>query len=102
MTTRKNLYLIVDAPDDEEVGNVEFTDRRHDGVTKNERGTVTVRDLEAEDPDAVREYEMVGMGYYDFEDEDDYAANMQSVARDKLDDIDDEHLDAAGLAALQE
>lgn len=93
---RRHLYLITDHPNDELVGNVEARSGRYPRAKKNEERPIDKRNLETNE---TWEERVVGLGYHDFEDEADYQDNEKfaEVVQDKLDDIDDEHLEAAGL-----
>lgn len=92
---RKHLYLITaDERDDSLVGNVEFSPNRHANGKKNEQRPLDMRNRKTGDT-WVRE--VVSLGYYDFEDEDDYKQNMGDVATKKLGEVDTRHLEKAGV-----
>lgn len=82
---RKHLYLITEHPDEDYVGNVEMTSHRHERVTKNDEGVIDRRNMETGE---LTQYRCVGLGYYDFEDEDHYHENAAEVVLRKLADID--------------
>lgn len=92
---RKHLYLITEHENDDLVGTCKITDQRFSHPLKNEEGDITVLDENSEGFEDVGR--MVGMGYADFEDEDDYEARVADVIQQKLGDIDAEHLEKAGL-----
>ena len=91
---RKHLYLITDHPDDDYVGNVEMTTHRHERVTKNEEGPIDRRNMETGE---LTQYSCVGLGYHDFDDEDDYHENAGDVVQEKLAEIDAKWHEKAGV-----
>lgn len=93
---RKHLYLVTDHPDEETIGRVEFAPKQHLNVEKNEEGTIHIRNVET---DESYEYQCVGMGFHDFESEeqaDDPDAALE-VIQEKMDDLDEEWLEKAGV-----
>jgi len=93
---RKHLSLITEHPDEEKVGNVEASERQKDRVTKNSEGVVDYRNVKT---GKAWEEMHVGLGYHDFESEQEYNDNERfvEVVSEKLAQIDDEHLEKAGL-----
>ncbi len=92
---RKHFYLVTSHPDDDLVGNVITTDKRKmTTAEKNKEGVCQKRDLETNETWSFHE---VGLGYYDFEDEDDYQENAWDVIHQKLGEVDESHLEKAGL-----
>lgn len=91
---RRHLYLVVDHDKNPgRIGGVKFTDTRIKGVTKNERSARPAGDPVNDSDEKV----LVGLGYHDFEDEQDFEENAHLVARKKLADIDEKHIMGAGL-----
>jgi len=95
-SVRKHMYLIVDAPDEDIVGNVETVDKRYDQCKKNEQRPVHRRDIETNE---TWTEQLVALGYYDFESEEAYedSERFVEVVQQKLSEVDEEHLRAAGL-----
>jgi len=91
---RKHLYLITEHPDNEQVGRVELRDRRHELVEKNEEGVVETFNTGTGER---REFWCVGLGYYDFEDEDQYEEAVGDVCREKLSEVDAKWHEKAGV-----
>ena len=92
---RKHLLLITEEPKNPElVGNVSFADRRSSHAKKNAERASLMRDTKNGER---WERKVVGLGYVDFEDEDDYRSRAGEAARRKLREIDDEHLEKAGI-----
>lgn len=92
---RKYLYLVLDSPDEDTIGNVEVHDTPKTTMAeKNQPGPTHIRDLETGETWTEQH---VGLGYYDFEDEADYEENIFDVMRTKLREIDQDHLDDAGV-----
>jgi hypothetical protein len=91
---RKHLHLITNHPDEDYIGLVEFRDHPVPTVEKNKEGVVKKRNIETGEGYAIR---AVGMGYVDFEDEADYEENALPAIKEKLAEIDVEHLENAGL-----
>lgn len=82
---RKHFYLITDHPNDDYVGNVEMTRHRHMRVEKNDEGVVDTRNIDTGEETT---YRCVGLGYHDFDDEDDYQENAGDVVQEKLSEVD--------------
>lgn len=93
--TRKHLYLITEHEDEERVGGVSFADKRLSRSSKNEETPIHKFDEEA--GDFVVAGKRVSLGYVDFEDEEDYEENALEAMTRKLAEIDEEHLEKAGL-----
>jgi len=93
---RKHLYLIVDHEKPDRVGGVSIYDP---WFTRSERNTtepITIYD------DEIGGFQKVGervyLGYHDFDDEDDYEENGADEMQQNLCEIDDSHLEHAGLS----
>ena len=92
---RRYLYLITESEKHpEHVGNVEFTERQRAYSEKNVEHVQDYRNMETGE---TWQGWAVSLGFYDFEDEADYNENALRVAREKLSEVDDEHLEKAGL-----
>jgi len=91
---RKHLYLIIDHPDEDMVGKLEILDRRHEAAEKNQ--AVGVQKLKMDSGDRYT-YTVVGLGYLDFDSESDYQENIADRYPEKLAEIDEKHIEAAGL-----
>jgi len=91
---RKHLYLITEHPNDDYVGNVEMTGHRYTRVEKNDEGVVDTRNVETGEETT---YRCVGLGYYDFADEDQYEETAMSVVQEKLTEIDAKWQEKAGV-----
>lgn len=98
---RKWLYLIIDHPKKPELeGKLEITDKRKTTTAaKNEQGVCQKRNTETGEE---WEYTLVGLGYEDFDDEEDYKDRAEEAINTKLDEIDDRHLEDAGLVSDEE
>jgi hypothetical protein len=97
---RKYMRLIVDhEKHPEHNGLVQAQENRPIKPKKNESAEIMVRNRETGEEHTV---EMVGLGYYDFEDEEHYEEAFTEVAKSKLREIDAEYLRAAGLDDLAE
>lgn len=91
---RKHLYLITEHPDDDYVGNVELTERQHDLVEKNDEGVVETFDIETGER---TQYRCVGLGYYDFDGDEDYQEDAGDVVHEKLAEVDTKWHEKAGV-----
>lgn len=95
---RKHLKLITDDErEDEVIGNTVFTDSQSPTVEKNVERVQFMRDWSDGNPGETWDRWVVGMGYVDFDDEDDYEARAADEMQRKLGEIDDEHLRKAGI-----
>jgi len=94
---RKHFYLVTEHEEDRRVGCVSIMDQRMSKPLKNEEGRITVLNEEKEDFEHVGK--KVGLGYADFENEDDYEARVDDVIKEKLADVDKDWLEKAGLDA---
>lgn len=94
-TERKYLYLITDHPDETCIGKVEARDKPRP-ANKNEQTTFTLRNLDSGEKKGIET--VVGLGYHDFQGEDDYRNNWPSVVKRKLKDIDKQYLEMAGIS----
>jgi hypothetical protein len=97
---RKHFYLVTEDDDPERVGAIMTTDSRRTRPNKNEEAPTHRIDEDAGDIE--ERGKLVGMGYEDFEDEDDLDARIEGVIKNKLGDIDDEWLEKAGVAEVLE
>lgn len=91
---RKHFYLVIEHETDDYVGGIQIQDRRSDRAFKDQPGPMMVLDEEAEDFRTVGR--KVGLGYHDFENEDDYQARLNDVIEQKLGEIDAKWLEQAG------
>lgn len=92
---RRYFYLITaNERNGDRVGGVSINTNRRQRSEKNTEVATDKRDLETND---VWEERYVSLGYHDFEDEEDYEENVGDVIQEKLEDIDDRHLETAGL-----
>lgn len=99
---RKHLYLITEHPDEDLVGQIKVTESRLDMARKNQERVIQALSGEAiergEITDEDRyEYKVVGLGYADFEDEAAYQLCLPATIKDKLAEIDPDHLRKAGV-----
>lgn len=92
---RKHLYLITEHTNQDRVGDVMFSEYRFSRPVKNKEGPVTV--LNEDDRDFEVVGQKVGLGYADFEDEQDLEARAAEVAQRKLRDVDRKWVEKAGL-----
>lgn len=92
---RVHFYLITDHPDDEKIGLIETVEggQKNTGASKNEEGVCYLFNHETGDR---KEQWEVGLGYVDFEDENDYEENLPEAVDRKLAEIDAEYLEKAG------
>lgn len=98
---RRYIYLITEDPRRQDmVGLIEIAHNLKTPSSKNEETTHHMADWSGEgaptDDDRWTR-KLVSMGHADFEDEDDYDDRIADVAEDKLAEIDDRHLDKAGV-----
>lgn len=91
---RKHLYLITEHPNEDYVGLVRATEQTYVRVEKNKEGVVDKRDLDTGETWVEK---LVGLGYHDFDGQDDYEKRFSEVAEQKLSEIDEEHLEKAGV-----
>jgi len=95
---RKHLELITEEPKNpHHIGNVELTDSRTPRVKKN---VETVHDMRNIETDETWERKVVGMGYVDFDDQDHYESSCGEEVERKLAEIDEKHLEKAGIEVL--
>jgi hypothetical protein len=91
---RKHLYLITEHKEEDRVGLISAMDSRMSRPLKNEEGPITVLD---EEKQGFRDVgKKVGMGYADFEDEEEMEERFPEVIKDKLADLDERWLRKAG------
>jgi len=91
---RKHLYLVTSHPEDSHVGLVESREKRYETAEKNEERRVDKRNLDTGEGFTMK---VVGLGHHDFESETPSGERFSEVAKDKLAEIDDEHLESAGM-----
>lgn len=97
---RKHLYLVTEHEDPYRVGGCRIFDQRMSRPLKNEEGPITALN---EDKDGFEHIgKMVGMGYADFDDEEDYENRIVDVMQSKLSQLDDEWLEKAGVLEAAE
>jgi hypothetical protein len=91
---RKHFYLVVDHAKDDRVGSVKTTDKRFPTAEKNVETTHTKQNM-----DTGERYEsaLVYCGYVDYDSEAEYKASAMDDIIAKLGEIDESHLEAAGL-----
>jgi len=95
---RKHFYLITEHEQDDRVGGVSITDSRLSRCLKNEQGPITVLDEEQKD---FREIgKQVGLGYHDFESEDEYDEQAVEVMQAKIREVDEQWAEKAGVHEL--
>lgn len=92
---RKHLALIIEHDDPERVGLIASYDSRPSRLIKNEPAPIQIRDDEKRGFATVGK--KVGLGYVDFDDEDDYEENFGDAVKRKLTEIDAKWLDKAGM-----
>jgi len=91
---RKHLYLSTEHEEEDRVGLFEIADSRRSRSLKNEEGPIHVLDRESKSFKTTGK--RVGLGYHDFEDEEDYEERLSDVLESKMADIDDKWLRKAG------
>ena len=91
---RKHFYLITEHPDDDRVGQVQTTDKRFETAEKNVETVHQKRNMETGE-----EYEesLVYCGYMVYDSARQYQLKAMEDTIAKLREIDESHLDAAGL-----
>lgn len=93
--TRKYLFLVIEAPDEDMVGRTRIDHKQP--MTSAEKNTVGVREKRDMNTGETWTEREVGLGYADFDSEADYKENIADVVHEKLNEIDAEHIEAAGL-----
>ncbi len=92
---RKHLYLVVENEEHpEREGGVSVLNTRATPSSKNEQTIHHMRNFETGETWTKT---MVSLGYEDFEDEEDYEERLGEVTKRKLAEIDERHLEDAGL-----
>lgn len=91
---RKHFYLVTEHRDEERVGLIEIKDSQHRNSSKNEETIVYKYDQLNDERYSVK---VVSMGYQDFEDYDEYADTVGDVVDKKLKELDESHLEKAGI-----
>lgn len=91
---RRYFYVITES-DRGYTGDIVITDRRLEHPLKNQEGPHTVFDENVHEH--IQIGKQVGLGYYDFDDEDDYESNCWQVMDSKLNEIDRKWVEKAGL-----
>lgn len=97
---RKYFYLVTEHEDEDRTGGVSVHDSPMSRPTKNEEGAITVLD---EDEEGFQEIgKKVGLGYHDFEDEDEYNDNelLADVMQAKIRSVDREWARKAGVEGV--
>ncbi|QIO25495.1 hypothetical protein [Haloarcula sp. JP-L23] len=92
---RKHFYLVTEDDDPEHVGAIMTTDTRRTRPLKNEEAATHT--FNEDDGDFEEHGKLVGLGYADFEDEDDLDERIGDVIKEKLSEVDDEWLEKAGV-----
>jgi len=92
---RKHLALIIEHDDPERVGLIVSYDSRPSRLIKDEPSPIQIFDEDKKGFATVGK--KVGLGYVDFEDENDYEKNFGDEAKRKLAEIDAKWVDKAGL-----
>jgi hypothetical protein len=92
---RKHLALIIEHDDPERVGLIASYDSRPSRLIKNKPSPIQIFDEDEGVFDTVGK--KVGLGYADFEDEDDLQENFGDEVKRKLTEIDAKWVDKAGL-----
>jgi hypothetical protein len=96
---RKYLSLITEHDDEDLVGKVKATDRPLASVEKNVESPIQRFDEQRQEFETVGR--QVGLGYHDFEDEADYEDRFAEVVKQKLAEIDAEHLEKTGIDSAE-
>lgn len=91
---RKHLYLVTSHPDEDRVGLVESREKRYEMAEKNEERRVDKRNLDTGEGFTMK---VVGLGFHVFQSDTPSGERFSEVAKDKLAEIDDEHLESAGF-----
>lgn len=92
--TRRHFYLVTDSPREDRVGGVDITETRRPRGQKNTESVLDKRNLDTGEGFSER---IVSLGYYDFDSEEDYEERCGDVVLEKLEEVDESHLEAAGL-----
>jgi len=95
MSERKHFYLITEHEEEARVGGVSVFESRMTTPTKNEEGAIQVRDTETKTYMTVGK--KVGLGYHDFEDEQEYEATVLEVMKKKIREVDEKWAEKAGV-----
>jgi hypothetical protein len=91
---RKHLYIVIDTPHEDLIGCVRAVDTRFEHGKKNEERTIRKRNMETNETFTES---LVGLGYYDFKDQDDYEERFVEVSQEKLLEVDEEHLEKVDI-----
>lgn len=83
---RKHFYLITEHENEDRVGAIMTMDSRRSRPTKNNEAPS--HRFNEDTGDFEQHAMLVGMGYEDFDDEDDLDARIKSVIKSKLGDLD--------------
>lgn len=92
--TRKHLYLVTEHYNEDRVGTLKITDTRREPSKKNHETTHHVANKETME---MHETKVVSCGYIDFLSEESYENASWGVFLDKVAEIDNRHLEKAGL-----
>lgn len=95
---RKHLYLVTEHEESERVGCVSIMDSPMSRPTKNNEGPITIIDEDQEDFRKVGK--KVGLGYHDFESEDDYEERAAEVLQAKIREVDRAWAEKAGVEQI--
>jgi hypothetical protein len=93
--TRKYFYLTTEHEQGDRIGEISVIDSRASQPTKNAEAPIRVFDKEQKDFVTVGKH--VGLGYHDFESEDEYERRAVDVMRTKIRDVDREWAEKAGI-----
>jgi len=96
---RRHLYLITDHPTEDYIGKVEAREAPYQRAEKNVERPVDKLNI---DTGERCEVSIVGLGYHDFADRDDYDERFKPVVDRKLREVDQQHLDKAGIEVDRE
>lgn len=92
---RRYFYLVTESETEpDRVGGVSVQSMRRQRAKKNEERVASKRNIETGE---TWDEHYVSLGHHDFEDEDDYEERVGEVIQEKLQEIDAEHLESAGL-----
>jgi len=96
---RRHLYLITDHPNEDYIGKVEAREKAYTRTEKNVERPVDTLNIDTGERCTIS---VVGLGYHDFDDRDDYEESFKPVVDRKLREVDQQHLDKAGVEVDRE
>jgi len=96
---RRHLYLITDHPNEYYIGKVEPREKAYTRTEKNVERPVDTLNIDTGERCTIS---VVGLGYHDFDDRDDYEESFKPVVDRKLREVDQQHLDKAGVEVDRE